>query len=470
MKPLMNEDFLLTTPQAKKLYAMGAGKLPVIDFHNHLSAQELYENRTYENLTQVWLSHDHYKWRLMRSCGIPEEYITGSAPDKEKYDRWVQAVSTAYGNPLYHWTHLELWRYFGIDEALTMENKDRIWAACNEALKCLPPRKLVEMQNVKLLCTTNDPAEDLKYHRLLADWKVQVVPAFRPDRALQIGKADFPDYIRKLMETAGGMTEGGPTGGTLTCRDILSALARRLDFFMSFGCRISDHSLEGILYVPCGETEADAVLAGRLAGNMVTAREAAMYASFMLLKLAGMYKARRMTMQLHMGALRNISVRNFTELGQDRGFDCISDRCFAEELSGLLSAMENGAGLPRTILYPLDPKAWTAVSAMAPCFCCRGDGPAHVQPGAAWWFNDHEEGITRQLKEYAISASLGNFAGMVTDSRSLLSFPRHEYFRRILCRLLGQWMAQGEILEDYDGCHKIVEAVCEKNAEEMFKL
>ena len=287
MKPFMTENFLLDTSQAKTLYAMGAGNMPIIDFHNHLSGKELYENRPYENLTQVWLGHDHYKWRLLRSCGVDEKYVTGDAGDKEKYDRWAETVSRAYGNPLYHWTHLELWRYFGIDEPLTVESKDRIWGRCCHMLKAMPPRTLVEGQNVKILCTTNDPAEDLKYHKLLSGWKVQVLPTFRPDRALNIQKEDFPNYIQNLMEAAG---KASSEKKAPAIKDILDALECRLDDFVRLGCRLSDHSLEVGVFASCSHKEADAILSKRLKQGSVSVLEHVKYQTFMLLSLAGMFK------------------------------------------------------------------------------------------------------------------------------------------------------------------------------------
>lgn len=463
MKTFMNENFLLTTPQARRLYQDCAAGLPIVDFHNHLSAQEIYEDKTYENLTQVWLGGDHYKWRLMRSFGIDECYITGDAADKEKYDHFVYAVCHAYGNPLYHWTHLELWRYFGIDAPLTMENKDEIWERCAKILKGgLSVREMLRRQKVEVLCTTNDPLEDLRYHKLLKDAPFSVLPTFRPDRALKIAREDFADYINELLEAAGKTSPAGRSEVTVAA--VAEALSRRLDVFENCGCVISDHSLEDGVFAPCDEREAGEILARRLSGEVVSPWDALKYQTYMLLLLAKMYRRRKITMQLHIGALRDNSPEGFASLGADAGFDSMNDRSFAKELSQLLGTMEASRALPRTIIYVLNPVDYPMAAAMAGNFSRNAPGRGYVQTGAAWWFNDHLSGIREQLMEFARNGALGNFVGMLTDSRSFLSFPRHEYFRRILCQLLGEWMARGEIPEDFEACQKLITDICYENA------
>lgn len=469
MAGFMDEEFLLNTPQASKLYHEFAEALPIIDFHNHLSAREIYEDRAYENLTQVWLGGDHYKWRLMRSCGISEMYITGNASDREKYDHWAEALEKAFGNPLYHWTHLELKRYFGIHEPLTMESKDRIWDLCSAQLQGgLTVRKMLTMQNVEMLCTTNDPLEDLKYHRLLRDernsggeFQVKVLPTFRPDQALNMNHPDFAGYIHRLFRINGD-------DGVPCVKSVLRALEARLDAFCDLGCPVSDHSLENGVYISCTEPEADAVLKKKLEGDILTGSEILKYQSYMLCKLSEMYAARHMVMQLHIGALRNNSSAGFRVLGTDAGFDSMNDAAYAPELAALLDHMKSRGHLPKMIIYPLNPKDYPMIASMALNFnhdaCIKGQ----VQPGAAWWFNDHQGGITKQLTEFARSATLDSFVGMLTDSRSFLSFPRHEYFRRILCGLLGQWMAAGEIPEDYAKVGQVVTDICRDNGARYF--
>lgn len=463
MKTFMNENFLLTTPAAKRLYFECAAGLPVVDFHNHLSAREIYEDRHYENLTQAWLDGDHYKWRLMRSFGIEEKYITGSASDKEKFDRYVYAVQAAYGNPLYHWTHMELWRYFGIDTALTMKNRDQVWEHCAGILHGgLSVREMIRRQNVKVLCTTNDPTEDLRYHRLLAgNEDFLVLPTFRPDRALKIGASDFPEYIQKLVFPEKQNVPEGPE--TITAAHILKALGRRLEFFASHGCTISDHSLENGIFAACGEDEANRILKARLLNCEIFPEDERKYQTYMLLKLSEMYYKRHITMQLHIGALRNNSPSGFSRLGADSGFDSMGDQSFAEDLSKLFASMEAAGSLPRIILYVLNPKDYPMAVAMAGNFCCNAPGKGYIQTGAAWWFNDHMEGIKAQLMEYAGNMALGNFVGMVTDSRSFLSFVRHEYFRRILCQMLGEWIERGEIPDDMDLCKTLAADICYEN-------
>lgn len=467
MKPFMDADFLLETATAARLFHEEAENLPVLDFHNHLSPREIAEDVRYEHLTQVWLAGDHYKWRAMRANGIPEELITGDADPYERFVAWADTVGGAIGNPLYHWTHLELQRYFGIDTPLKKETAKEIWEACNEKLKdpSFSARGLLEKQKVEVLCTTDDPADDLAYHRRIREEQTafQVLPSYRPEKALGIEKQDFADYIGRLAAVCGTKIH--------TVKELLFALEARLDFFVENGTRVTDHSLEGTFFVPATEQEADSVFRARLSGREVSPEDCGRFRGYVLTELGKMYARRGLVMQLHIGALRNNATRFFQTLGPDTGFDSINDFLYAAQLSALLDAMDRTEELPRTILYALNGRDFDMLAAMAGNFQSNASGiRGKVQVGSAWWFLDHKSGMERQMTSLASIGLLSTFVGMLTDSRSFLSFPRHEYFRRILCNLVGRLVENGEYPDDRQALAQLIRGICYDNAKSYFRF
>ena len=459
MRAFMDKDFLLSTETAKHLYHDIAAELPIIDYHCHLNAREIFEDRRFENITQLWLGGDHYKWRLMRAAGVDEKFITGDAPDREKFQKWAETLSLAAGNPLYHWSHLELKKYFGYDGLLNADTAEEVWRLCGEKLKGLSARKLIEASNVKVLCTTDDPADSLEWHRRLAadgSFPVRVLPSFRPDRALGIEKADYLDYLSRL-------------GSIGSFSQLVEALCARLDFFVACGCRAADHGLAFVPFAPAAEEEIEAVFQKRLRGELPTAAEEKRFKTALLLALGREYRRRGVVMQLHFGVRRDLSRRLYAAVGPDAGGDAIGDAAPIGEFAAFLDALDASDELPRTVLYSLDPNDNTAIETVMGAFQtseCAGK----LQHGSAWWFNDHKRGMAEHLSSLAEQGYLAGFIGMLTDSRSLLSFARHEYFRRVLCELLGSWVEAGEFPNDEKALRAIVEGVCYKNAERYFSL
>jgi glucuronate isomerase len=467
MNTFIHDDFLLHTQTAKTLFHEHAEKMPIIDFHNHLNPQEIYEDRCYDNLTQVWLLGDHYKWRAMRADGVPERLITGDADPRDRFHAWASTVQHAFGNPLYHWTHLELARYFGVTQTLSPATADEIYDTCSSLLqtKDYSVRNLLRMQHVETLCTTDDPADDLKWHRLLKQdgFEIQVLPTFRPERALGIEKNDFPGYIRLLESVVGNELTG------ITA--LLQALYTRLDYFVENGCRITDHSLECAFYVPATQEQADLVYRKRLSGHTLSEEECAMYRGFLLTALGRAYAKRHLVMQLHIGALRDNASRMFRMLGANTGFDSLQDFNYAPQLSSLLDSMDASDELPRTILYYLNPKDADMLAAMAGNFQSNDEGiRGKVQLGAAWWFCDHKDGMMRQMDALSDAGMFSTFIGMLTDSRSFLSYPRHEYFRRILCDRIGSIVECGEYPKSDTYLGQMTEDICYRNAHTFLNL
>ena len=446
MKEFMGKDFLLGTDAAEKLFFDYAQKLPVIDYHCHLKPSEIAEDKRYDSITEVWLGGDHYKWRAMRGAGVEERCITGDADPYEKFLAWAKTMPACVGNPLYHWTHLELQRYFGITEPLSEKNAKYVYDLCNEKLRdpAFSARGLITRSDVELVCTTDDPADDLRYHKAIAadkSFKTRVLPTFRPDKALNIHKKGFAEYIEKL---------GAAAGRKIADFDALkAALADRLDFFCAVGCRISDHALDTFAFAPVCDEKADAALKKALAGETLTDCECAVYRSTLMVWLGRQYARRNVAMQLHLAAMRDVNSRMFAKLGPDTGYDAIEDAPVASALAKLLDAMDQAGELPRTILYSLNPCHNEALIALATSF---NEGPARgkIQLGSAWWFNDQLDGMRRQMTALASVGLLSGFVGMLTDSRSFMSYPRHEYFRRILCDMLGGWMERGEVPADFE--------------------
>ena len=459
MRAFMDKDFLLSTETAKHLYHDIAAGLPIIDYHCHLDPKEICEDRQFENVTKVWLSGDHYKWRLMRWAGVDERFITGEASDREKFQKWAETLGLAVGNPLYHWSHLELQRCFGYEGALNGDTAEEVWQLCNEKLKALSARKLIVNSNVKALCTTDDPADSLEWHKKIAgdeSFGVQVLPSFRPDKALGIEKTDYLDYLSRLGEIG-------------SFAQLIEALKERLAFFVSLGCRVSDHGMESVPFAPAAEDEVETIFRKRLNGELPTEHEQKQFKTALLLELGREYRRQGVVMQLHIGVQRDCSKRVFRALGPDAGIDAIGERPSVKKLTAFLNALDETDELPKTILYSLDPNDNAALVTVMGAFQ-NGEAAGKLQHGSAWWFNDHKKGMIDQLTTLAANGYLACFVGMLTDSRSFLSYARHEYFRRILCELLGSWVENGEYPNDEKTLRAIVEGICFKNAERYFDL
>lgn len=463
MKAFMNEAFLLNGIYAARIYKE-IKDLPIIDYHCHIDAKEIYENRTFQTITEVWLGGDHYKWRAMRNLGVDESLITGKdTSDYDKFVAWATVMPYLAGNPLFHFSQLELKRYFKINEPLTPKTAQKIYEKANEVLKNTPVRKLIKDSNVETICTTNDPLEDLRYHKLIADdetFTTPVLPAFRPDKALNIEKAGFPAYANKLATLC--------NRSITNLEDIKACLTERLDYFMECGTRASDHGLYNVPFVPNSRQAADAALKKALHGEAVTKEEADAYRSNMLIFLAKAYAERNVVMELHFGCARDVNVDMFSKLGPDTGYDSIHGNTEATNLAPLLNAMQENGGLPKTLIFSLNPNDNEIITTVQGAFNLSGV-KGRVQQGAAWWFNDHKDGMIRQLQNYAASAPIDSFVGMLTDSRSFLSYARHEYFRRILSSFLGDLIANGEYpVQSLDYAIQIAKDVAYNNAKNYF--
>lgn len=466
MKKLMGKNFLLETETAKKLFFEVAKDMPIYDYHCHLSPEEIYEDKQFQNITEVWLGGDHYKWRFMRWMGVPEEQITGNASDYDKFLAYAKAIQFAAGNPLYHWSHLELQRFFGIHETLTEKTAPAIWEKANAIIASgdFTARKLIERSNVAFIGTTDDPTSDLKYHIALAQddsFKTVVKPTFRPDPAVNIQKDGFIQYIEKL---------GKVCGTAISDMDgLYSALSSRMDYFHQNGSRISDHGIVSVPFMEADKNEVDAIFKKALSGQKVSDSEAEKYQTAVLLFCGKEYAKRGWVMQLHAAAIRNNNTPMFQKLGPDTGFDSILNVNLAEKLSKFMDTLLQEGSLPKTILYSLNPTDNALLVSMAGNF--EGDGvKGKIQHGSAWWFNDHIDGMTEQLKTLGNLGALASFVGMLTDSRSFLSYPRHEYFRRILCNLIGGWVENGMFTDDREILDQLVADICYNNARNYFLM
>ncbi len=460
MKQFMDENFLLQTETAQKLYRDYAAATPVLDYHCHINPQEIFEDRQFENITQVWLGGDHYKWRFMRSCGVEERYITGDASDKEKFFKWAEVIGKAIGNPLYHWSHLELQKYFGYHGALSKKTAEEVWELCNKRLAepDMSVRNIIRQSNVTLICTTDDPVDSLEWHKKIAEddtFEVQVLPAWRPDKAMNIEKVTYCDYIAQLAEVSGV--------AIATFADLCKALSARMDFFGSMGCSVSDHGLEYAMYRPASAEEVEAIFAKRLAGGSITREEELAFKTAFMVFVGKEYTKRNWVMQLHYGCKRDNNTPMFDKLGPDTGFDCINNYAPSSELADYLNAVNRDGGLPKTILYSLNPNDNQAIGTILGCFQ-DSSAVAKIQQGSAWWFNDHKTGMEEQMISLANLGNLSGFVGMLTDSRSFLSYTRHDYFRRIMCNLIGGWVENGEFPADYEILGEIVKGICYNNA------
>ena len=466
MKEFMDKDFLLQTETAKTLFHDFAENTPIVDYHCHINPKEIAEDRQFDNITQVWLGGDHYKWRFMRSCGVEERFITGDASDYEKFCKWAECLGKGIGNPLFHWSHLELQRYFDYHGVLNAKTADTVWNLCNEKLKSpsMSVRNLIRKSNVTLICTTDDPADSLEYHAQIAaddTFEVKVLPAWRPDKAMNLEKPDYPEYLKKLSDAAGMEIT--------SFADLKEALNRRMDFFASMGCCVSDHALEYVMYAPADDAELEAIFAKRLGGDLPSKDEELKFKTAFMLFVGRQYHKRGWVMQLHYGCKRDNNTAMYAKLGPDTGYDCTNNYAPSAQMADFLNALNCTDELPRTILYSLNSNDNQAIGTILGCFQ-NSDAIAKIQQGSAWWFNDHKTGMEEQMTSLANLGNLSGFVGMLTDSRSFLSYTRHEYFRRILCNLIGNWVENGEFPADMETLETIVKDISYNNAVRYFRF
>ena len=450
---IINDSFMLKNNVAKKLYKM-VEKLPIIDYHCHLDPKLIAEDYRFKDAADLFLGGDHYKWRQMRSNGIEEKYITGDADGYEKFLAFAKTLPGLIGNPMYHWTHLELKRYFDVDEPLTEESAPRIWEKCNELLAKpeYSARNLIIRSGVEAICTTDDPADTLEYHKQLRDFEVKVLPTFRPDKAVDIEKIFFMPYIEKI--------------GVKSFDELTAFLRERIAYFAENGCRLSDHAFE---YVPFAEGDASAVFEKKMRGEELSRYEIDSFKTAVLKVCAAEYARLGWAMQIHIGVIRNNNSRMFESIGPDAGFDSINDLCIAESLSKFLNCLNSADALPKTILYVLNPKDNYVIGTMIGNFQ-SAPIQGKIQFGSGWWFNDQRDGMEAQMQALANLGMISNFVGMLTDSRSFVSYPRHEYFRRIMCNLIGKWVEEGEYPEDYVALERIVQGIAYYNAKRYFNF
>jgi glucuronate isomerase len=464
MTAFMDKDFLLTTDVARKLYHEVAADLPVIDYHSHLQQGEIAARKKFRNIAELWLAGDHYKWRLMRTAGVAEEYCTGERTDKEKFLAFCKVLPLAIGNPIYHWSHLELRRIFGIDLIINENNAEAIWEQANAKLADMDTWSMLEQARVEIACTTDDPADDLLQHAEIAQsaLKTRVLPAYRPDKAMRINNPGFVDYVARLAEVSGVRIASFET--------MIEALANRVGYFHERGGRISDHAID--IPLPTHAASADqleAFFARRMRGELLSDLEQSQYLRGLLENIGTVYAKYGWTMCLHIGAMRNNNQRMLETLGPDTGFDSIGDMATSNGLVALLSALDANDQLPKTMLFNLNPAMNEVLSTMIGNFQ-DGSVAGKVQFGPAWWFNDHKLGNLNQILAFGNHSVLGVFVGMVTDSRSFASYPRHDYFRRLVCRQFGEWVAGGEYPNDFEALSTIVRGICYENAKNYFKL
>ena len=465
MRAFMDKDFLLKSETAKRLYHDYGAKMPIIDYHCHINPMEIYEDKRYDTITEVWLGGDHYKWRAMRSCGVPEHYITGDASPAEKFQKWAETIPNLIGNPLYHWTHLELQRYFGITEPLCGENAMKIYEQCNKILaqSDMSVRGIIRKSGVKLICTTDDPVDDLKAHELLAadpTAPAVVLPAFRPDKAMRADKQTFGEYVATLERVVGYAINN--------IEDMRRALLDRIAYFADRGCCVSDHALDYCFCVKAEDAVLDDIFARAKAGQAITHDEQLAYHTALLITVSREYNRRGWVSQLHFGCLRDNSAKMFKKLGPDTGFDSMNDVSNAPGLAALLSTLEEADGLGKTILYSLNSADNGIIGTIMGAFQTDSSIPGKIQHGSAWWFNDHKSGMEAQMTSLMSLGAMGGFVGMLTDSRSFLSYTRHEYFRRILCNLFGQMVEDGEYPADMERLGTMVENISYNNTLRYF--
>jgi len=465
MKPFIDDNFLLQTDLAQRLYHDSVKHLPIIDYHNHLSPYEIAIDKQYNSITEVWLKGDHYKWRAMRAAGINEVYITGEATDEEKFLKWAATVPKTLRNPLYHWTHLELQRYFGITDLLSSDNALEVYQECNRQLKQSShhAQGLLSGMNVELVCTTDEPVDSLEHHITFAksDSKLKLLPTFRPDKFLEVNNPFFKDVIKQLERITNSEID--------SYADLLNALKRRIEFFNEHGCRLADHGLNRLHKSTRKDYNLDSIYSRSKNGTELSQDEKAFFSERIMIDLAQVYNDKGWTMQLHLGAIRNNNGRLLHQVGSDVGCDSIGDYNHAESLSHFLNALDVQSKLPKTILYNLNPSDNEVFATMAGNFN-DGSLAGKVQWGSAWWFLDQKDGMEKQINTLSNMGLLSQFIGMLTDSRSFLSFPRHEYFRRILCNLIGTDVSKGELPNDASLLAELVSNISYHNAKKYFNL
>ncbi len=466
MKKFMDENFILENKMAEKLFHDHAAKMPIFDYHCHLIPSQIAEDKRFTTITDAWLGGDHYKWRQMRWMGFDENLITGNADPYDKFLAWAETMENLIGNPLYHWTHLELQRYFGIKDVLSRKTAKKIYDEANEQFASNPELSvfgIMKKFNVYAVGTTDDPADDLAQHKIIREdgkCPAKVIPSYRPDKAINIDKADYPEYINKLAEVSGvKITSVG---------DIVEALVKRLDFFVEMGCKATDHALMTCPHTFWKEENVNYVFKKKMHGEPINETEIDAYRTYILYNLAKAYHARGIAMQLHFAAIRDNNKNMFAKLGPDTGFDAVYDRELAEGVSIFFSKLTETDEVPKSILYSLNPKDYYSLLTLMGCY--QGGGiQGKIQLGSAWWFCDHKDGMEQQIKTFADLGTLPKFVGMLTDSRSFLSYPRHEYFRRILCNVIGTWAENGEVPYDEEYLGRIVEDISFNNAQKYFE-
>ena len=463
----LDKDFLLTGGTARTLYHDYAGEMPIIDYHCHIDPREIFEDRRFNDLSEVWLSADHYKWRLMRQNGVSEKYITGASSGWEKFLAFAQTLPRLPGNPIYQWAHLDLQRYFGCDKQLDAQSAAEIWETCNKQLAhddSLTVRGIIRRMRVATIVTTDDPVDDLIWHRKLRGdpaFNTAVLPGWRPDNALNIEKTGFLEYIAKLEEASGVPVKD--------FESLNAALLKRMEFFGSNGCRACDHGIQRLVYAPSDAGQADAIMQKRLRGEVVSAAEADMFRYAALVSLAKEYARLGWVMQLHLSVMRDVNSAMYNKLGPNTGYDCVDPTSGITGVASFLNELEIAGSLPKTLIFSIDPGDNAAINTLAACFTQEGV-KAKVQQGPAWWFNDTFGGMEQQLKNFAEAGPLACFVGMLTDSRSFFSYTRHEYFRRILCDILGKWADAGLYPGDTENLGGIVRDVCYNNPKEYFRF
>lgn len=463
-KPFLNDDFLLQTDTARQLYHEFAKPMPIIDYHCHLPPDQIAADTQFDNLTQIWLYGDHYKWRAMRTNGINERYCTGDASDLEKFEKWAETVPYTVRNPLYHWTHLELQRYFGVSDVLNGKNARQVFETCSQQLQTpeFSVRSLLRKMNVETICTTDDPADSLEHHRTIANdgFAIQVLPTFRADKAMAVDDtASYNAYLERLGTAA--------DVEILTFDDLLTALRHRHDYFAEMGCRLSDHGLEQLYAEPYREAEIGTIFQKIRNGQDLDGLEILKFKSAMLVQLAEMDWEKGWTQQFHLGALRNNNSRMLSQLGPDTGWDSIGDFSQGRAMSSFLNRLDTQNKLAKTILYNLNPADNELIATMTGNFN-DGSVAGKVQFGSGWWFLDQKDGMEKQMNALSNMGLLSRFVGMLTDSRSFLSYPRHEYFRRILCNLFGNDIENGELPDDLEWIGQVVQNICYGNAKAYF--
>lgn len=466
MNQFMDKDFILSNQTARELFHNYAEKMPILDYHCHINPAEIAQDRRFENITQLWLGGDHYKWRYLRSCGVEEKYITGNASDHDKFLAWAKALGKAIGNPLYHWSHLELQRYFGYYGVLNEKTAENVWNLCNEKLKDpdMSARNIIKKSGVTLICTTDDPVDALNYHEAIKNdpsFDVQVLPAWRPDKAMNLEKAAYPDYVRKLSEVSGV--------NITTFDELIEALKIRIEYFAERGCCVSDHALSFVSFPKASKEEIDAVFEKRLSGSMISTEEELKFKAAFLLEMCKEYNRRNWVLQLHYGVRRDNNTAMFDKIGPDTGFDCIMSETSSSGLAVFLDKLNSNDALPKTVLYSLSANDNESIASIIGCFQ-DSTAVAKIQQGSAWWFNDNKIGMERQIKSLASLGNLSGFVGMLTDSRSFLSYTRHEYFRRIICNIIGEWVENGEFPYDEEILSEIVKDISYNNAVRYFNF